>query len=245
LSATAASKPLANGVAPPDLMRANALKPEGAGAGVPTGTAADYINELMSRYSKGDDAVFERLYASMASRLHRFCVRLAGARADAEDLLQETFLRVHRARATYLPGVNAMYWAFAIARSVHLDRLRYRRRRPEALGSANDVAEDDALPTDDRYSPEAEARTRDLVKVVTRELRRMSEKNRVAYLLLQEEGLGVKEAAAVLGTSPDVVKQRAHRAYEQLRAAVGAAGWNERSDPAPDAERTRTRPDSI
>src|SRR5215510_12256983 len=166
-------------------MRANALKPEGAGAGVPTGTAADYINELMSRYSKGDNAVFDQLYASMASRLRRFCLRLAGARADADDLLQETFLRVHRARATYLPGANAMHWAFAIARSVHLDRLRYRRRRPEVLGATDDVAEDDALPTDDRYSPEAEARTRDLVKVVTRELRRMSEKNRVAYILLQ------------------------------------------------------------
>src|SRR5262249_57853843 len=100
------------------------------------------------------------------------------------------------------------------------------------------------LPTDDRYSPEAEARTRDLVEVVTRELRRMSDKNRVAYVLLQEEGLGVKEAATVLGTTTDVVKQRAHRAYEQLRTAVGAAGWNERElarDPPPN----RSRPDSI
>ena len=55
----------------------------------------------------------------------------------------------------------------------------------------------------------------------------MSEKNRLAYFLLREEGLSVKEAAAVLGTTPDVVKQRAHRAYEQLRNAVHAAGWNE------------------
>ena len=226
-------------------MRVNGPTAEGAGADATTGTDADHTNELMSRYAKGDDGVFEQLYAAMASRLHRFCERLAGARADADDLVQETFLRVHRARATYLPGANAMYWAFAIARSVHLDRLRYRRRRPEAPGSANDVAEDHALPTDDRYSPEAEARTRDLVEVVTRELRRMSEKNRAAYVLLQEEGIGVKEAATVLGTTPDVVKQRAHRAYEQLRTAVGAAGWSERSEPARNAARNRTRPDSI
>ena len=63
----------------------------------------------------------------------------------------------------------------------------------------------------------------------------MSEKNRVAYVLLQEEGLSIKEAAAVLGTAPDVVKQRAHRAYARLRTAVGAAGWNERADLARDA----------
>ena len=57
----------------------------------------------------------------------------------------------------------------------------------------------------------------------------MSEKNRVAYILLREEELSVKEAAAVLGTTADVVKQRAHRAYEQLRSAIGAAGWKEQS----------------
>ena len=56
----------------------------------------------------------------------------------------------------------------------------------------------------------------------------MSEKNRVAYILLREEELSVQEAADVLGTTTAVVKQRAHRAYEQLRAAVGAAGWHPR-----------------
>jgi RNA polymerase sigma-70 factor (ECF subfamily) len=57
----------------------------------------------------------------------------------------------------------------------------------------------------------------------------MSEKNRVAYVLLREDGLSVKEAAIVLGTTADVVKQRAHRAYEKVRSAVGAAGWMEPS----------------
>jgi RNA polymerase sigma-70 factor (ECF subfamily) len=55
----------------------------------------------------------------------------------------------------------------------------------------------------------------------------MSELSRTAYLLLKEEGLDVSEAAAVLGTSTDVVKQRAHRAYDQIRAALRAAGWTE------------------
>jgi len=55
----------------------------------------------------------------------------------------------------------------------------------------------------------------------------MSERKLVAYVPLKEEGLSVKEAAAVLGTSAPVVRQRAHRAYEQLRSALGAAGWKE------------------
>jgi transcriptional regulator with GAF, ATPase, and Fis domain len=55
----------------------------------------------------------------------------------------------------------------------------------------------------------------------------MSEKNRVAYVLVKEEGLSIKEAAAVLGTTAAVVRQRAHRAYMQLRTALSAAGWTQ------------------
>jgi len=189
------------------------------------------LSELMRRYSQGEEDIFASLYAAMAPRLYRFCVRVAGGRQEADDLFQETFLRVHRARATYLHGANPLHWAFAIARAVHLDRLRYRRRRPEDLASDGDAADDGALSAGESYNPEAEARAGDLVQVVTRELGRMPEKNRTAYVLLREEGLSVKEAAAVLGASPDAVKQRAHRAYEQLREAVSRAGWSE-----PDAE---------
>lgn len=193
-------------------------------------TNADWPSELMQRYAAGDDGVFDELYGLMAPRLYRFCLRLTSGRSEADDLLQETMLRLHRARATYLAGSNALHWGFAIVRSVHLDRLRYRRCRPEAVGSANDAAEHAALPIDDRHSPEAELLARDLEGIVTTELARMSEKNRAAYVLLKEEGLSVKAAAEVLGTTATVVRQRAHRAYEQLRTAVGAAGWTEQDD---------------
>ena len=188
---------------------------------------SDLLSELMGRYAKGEDGVFEELYRLMAPRLYRFCLRLATRQPEADDYFQETLLRIHRARATYLGGANTLHWAFAIARSVYLDRLRYRRRRPEDLGSANDAAEQERLHADDRYSPEAAVRARDLLGVLARELSRMSEKNRVAYVLLREEGFSVKEAASILGTTAPVVRQRAHRAYEQLRSALGAAGWKE------------------
>src|SRR5215475_8197777 len=191
---------------------------------------ADLLSGLMQRYASGEDGVFEELYRLRAPRLYRFCLRLATRQSEADDYFQETLLRIHRARATYLAGSNPLHWAFAISRSVYLDRLRYRRRRPEDLGSANDAAEQERLRADDRYSPEAAVRARDLLGILARELSRMSEKNRVAYVLLKEEGLSVKEAAAVLGTTAPVVRQRAHRAYEQLRTAVGAAGWKEDRD---------------
>jgi RNA polymerase sigma-70 factor, ECF subfamily len=191
---------------------------------------AERLDGLMRRYACGEDGIFEELYGLMAPRLFRFCSRLALRRQESEDLFQETMLRVHRARATYRPGANVMYWAFAISRAAHLDRLRYRRRRPEDLGSQKDVAGQDRLRSDEQHSPEAAVRARDLHALVALELARMSEKNRAAYVLLKEEGLSAREAAAVLGTSTAVVKQRAHRAYEHLRAALGAAGWKEDGD---------------
>jgi len=187
------------------------------------GSSVGSLSELMRRYAEGEDQLFGPLYRLLAPDLYRFCRRLAKQQAEADDVFQETFLKLHRARATYLPGSNVLHWAFAIARSVYLDRLRYWRRRPESLGSTNDTAEDEFLHADDQYAPEAQALAHDMASVVTAELDRMSEKNRVAYVLLQEHGLSVKEAAAILGTTTTVVKQRAHRAYGLLRAALRAA----------------------
>src|SRR5262245_43942485 len=114
----------------------------------------DQLAELMRRYGMGENDTFEPLYRLLSPRLYRFCRRLTGARTDADDLLQDTFLRLHRARATYVAGVNVLHWAYAIARSAFIDRLRYRRRRPEYLGVTQDVAEGDGLRADERDQPE-------------------------------------------------------------------------------------------
>src|SRR5262249_38533531 len=125
-------------------------------------TNTDRVSELMQRYARGDDGVFEQLYRLMAPRVYRFCLRLATRRPEADDYFQETLLRMHRARATYLAGSNALHWAFAISRSVCLDRLRYRGRRPEDLGSAKDAAESEWLHDEDRYSPASAVRADDV-----------------------------------------------------------------------------------
>jgi len=179
----------------------------------------------MRRYAAGEDGVFEELYRLMEPPVARFCSRLVERHADSHDLIQETFLRLHRARATFIDGSNPVHWALAIARSIYIDKLRYRRRRPERLGPAKDASEND-LRAPERDDPELALRARDVESVVTLELRKMSEKNRAAYILVREEGLGISDAAAMLGSTADAVKKRAHRAYMQLRAALSAAGWN-------------------
>ena len=156
----------------------------------------DRLSSLMERYARGEDRVFEQLYDLLAPRLHRFCLRLATSVVEADDCFQETFLRLHRARATYVTGANPLHWAFAIARSVYLTRLRYWRRRPEQLGASRDIAEAGELQAHDT-TPEAEVSAQHLHATLACELGRMSEKNRVAYVLLKEENLSAREAAAV------------------------------------------------
>jgi RNA polymerase sigma-70 factor (ECF subfamily) len=185
----------------------------------------DRLSALMERYAMGEDDVFAQIYESMAPRLYRFCLRLTARIPEADDCFQETFLKLHRSRATYMAGANALHWVYAIARSVYLTRLRYWRRRPEDLGSVNDVAERDELLPEECASPEAETLAEHMLDTVAFELSRMSEKNRTAYVLVKEEGLSIKEAATVLGTTAGAVKQRAHRACEHLRAALDAGGW--------------------
>jgi RNA polymerase sigma-70 factor (ECF subfamily) len=184
------------------------------------------ISALMERYAAGHDNVFAHLYQLISPRLYRFCMRLTAVPAEADDCFQDTLLRLHRARATFKEGANALHWVFAIARSVYLTKLRYWRRRPEQLGLAADVAQRAEIHPRSMATPETHVCAEHLLATVAQELMRMSEKNRIAYVLLKEEGLSAKDAAAVLGTSADAVKQRAHRAYEQLKTALDAAGWN-------------------
>lgn len=184
------------------------------------------ISALMERYAAGDESVFPHLYRLLSPRLYRFCLRLTTMPFEADDCFQETLLRLHRARATFREGANALHWVFAIARSVYLTKLRYWRRRPESLGLATDVAQRTEIHPEALATPETLVSAQHLLATVMQELNRMSEKNRIAYVLMKEEGLSAKDAAAVLGTSADVVKQRAHRAYDQLKAALDAAGWN-------------------
>lgn len=184
----------------------------------------DTLDSAMTRYAAGDDSTFDALYRLLGPRLYAFCLRLTRRRTDADDLFQETFLKIHRSRATFVARASAVHWAFAVARSVHLDRLRYRKRRPESLAETEEGLSTFTSVTSNEGSPEEHARAKELMQVVDGVLRELPETQRAAYVLLREEGLSVAEAAGVLGATPTAVKLRAFRAYEAIRGALQAAG---------------------
>ena len=177
----------------------------------------------MARYCDGDAAAFRELYALVAPRLLGYLTRMAGNRPTAEDLLQQTFWKVHRARAAYVKGADPLPWIYAIAHRTFLDDARSRKRArvqvardpetvPEPRADLGGQAEDAAgpLPAD----PE-------LTRAALDALASLPTSQREAVVLTKLEGRSVAEAAAITGASPGAMKVRAHRGYVALRKALG------------------------
>ncbi len=172
----------------------------------------------MDRYAAGDDRAFGELYDLLAPRLYGFLIRKVGDAALAEDLVQQTLLQMHRARATYVTGADVVPWAFAICRRLLIDAWRKQRR--ESLSSDGEIeAVAHAMAPD--LAPDAQVQWNQTLAAVEEALTRLPDSQREAFVLLKQEGLSLAQAAEALGTTVGNVKVRAHRAYEALRAAAG------------------------
>src|SRR5581483_3327471 len=112
------------------------------------------LEELMARYQEGDLSAANALIHSISPRLYRFFATQEASRAEADDLLQETWLRIHKARHTYRPGEPVIAWFYAIARHVRVDHYRrairttFRERELEEIaGTAESPGRSDDLDT--------------------------------------------------------------------------------------------------
>lgn len=181
------------------------------------GDTRQALSALMVAYQGGDETAFERLYGELAGPVSAFLRSLTRNAVRADDLLQETFFHVHRARQTYDPNRSAKAWVYAIAHNVFLMSCRSEKRR----GRHEELAEDE-LP-DVPVPAEAEAyATKDAVR---RALGRLSVDRREAVILHHVQGLSFQEVGAVLGITTMAAKLRSHRAMGELREILkeGAA----------------------
>src|ERR1043165_1678747 len=97
--------------------------------------------ELMQRYCDGDAGAFRELYALAAPRLPGYLLKMARDRALADDLLQQTFLKVHRARASYVRGADPLPWIYSIAHRTFIDEARKHKRAVVRVDEAGEVPE--------------------------------------------------------------------------------------------------------
>jgi len=180
----------------------------------------DPLDRAMDRYAEGDDAAFSELARGLTPRLRAFLLRMAGSPDLAEDLTQETFLRMHRARGSFARGGAVVPWAYAIARNCFISQTRAKRGR--FLKNTLDVTEFE-LPAGPDTNVEARVSAQQSAEIVEKALAEMPVANREAFVFLRYEGLSVATAAQLVGVSEGALKLRAFRAYELLRAALSAS----------------------
>lgn len=188
---------------------------EGSRAAEPA--AGDPLDRAMDRYAEGDDAAFDELARGLTPRLRAFLVRLSGSRTLADDLTQETLLRIHRARGSFARGSSVVPWALAIGRNCFISHARAKKTR--ASRSALDVTTIEVATGPDANA-EATLAAQQSAALVSRALATMPVANREAFVLIRYEGLSVATAAQLVGISEGALKLRAFRAYEILRAAL-------------------------
>jgi RNA polymerase sigma factor (sigma-70 family) len=166
------------------------------------------LEALMERYVGGDDAAFEELYSAALPRVRTAVSRWTRDAEQVEDVLQATFLKLHRSKDTYALGEPLLPWLFVIAKRTLMDERRPLRYRFEVLAS-EDTLQAEALPV--------EHREEQLGLQVREALTQIPEQYRDAIAMTKLAGFSGNEAARVLNTTKAAIKQRVHRGYALLR----------------------------
>ncbi|HEX9399999.1 MAG TPA: RNA polymerase sigma factor [Anaeromyxobacter sp.] len=180
----------------------------------------DSDERLMLRFQAGDVRAFEELVRRHRTPLFSFLLRLTGDRGRAEDLCQETFLRVVRAAERWEPRALFRTWLYAVARNQAFDDARRQAfRRTEALDdpARAPAASDDPAP--DRAADAALVRPK-----LEAALAALPAEQREVFLLREHAGLRFHEIAEVTGVPENTVKSRMRYALEALRAKLEALG---------------------
>jgi RNA polymerase sigma-70 factor (ECF subfamily) len=172
-------------------------------------SSAPNLEQIMIRYQNGDPAAAESLVDLLSAKLYFFFSSQMGNRAEADDMLQEAWLRIHRVRHTYRPGEPVLSWVYAIARRVRIDNYRRRHRIASREVAANVLPE---VHTDENPS-------RNLPSFAEL-LAPLPESQREVLTMLKVNGLSVEEVARATASTVGAVKQKVHRAYERLRALL-------------------------
>lgn len=175
---------------------------------IPTPTeTAPSLDDLMLRYARGDDAAFPELHRQLSPVLERYLRRFCRDGALAEDVLQNTFSKLHGHRERYRPGSSVASWAKVIARRTLIDELRGPALKREVLDGGQSL-----------IGEPASAANVDSLADVRTALGQLPEHYRSAVQLTKLLGLSGDEAARHFHITHSALKVRVHRGLAMLRA---------------------------
>jgi RNA polymerase sigma-70 factor, ECF subfamily len=206
----------------------------GAGGRIIVRMPDDPDRLLVERARAGSKGAFAELVRRHTRAVYRVALRLSGNPSDAEEILQETFLQLHRTLGAFRAEARLSTWLYRIAVNAALMHLR-RQRRHEAERLDEHLPGFDERGTlariDIDYSVAARAdrliEARELAAAALAALANLPEAYRVPFVLRDLEDLGTEETAEILGLSVGLVRQRVHRARLALRACLTALAGGE------------------
>ncbi len=195
---------------------------------------------LMLRVRDDDPGAFQQLVETYQHRLVAVMHHLVGNAEEAEDLAQEVFLRVYRARKKYRPRSKFSTWLFTIANNLALNSLRARQRKPSVplnLSESGPLGPRPAeqLVQDRNHGPAQHVQQQELAAVIRQALESLNERQRMAVVLNKFEDMGYAEIAEVMGLTPKAIKSLLSRARENLRQALAGYIYMD-GEPAPEGE---------
>jgi RNA polymerase sigma-70 factor, ECF subfamily len=173
--------------------------------------SAEALDVLMREYQRGSLAAFEALYGALAPRVRGFIRAKVRDAGRTQDLLQETFLEIHRSRHTYLPGSSVASWAFGVAQNVMLRHRRLERRRDQHE-VPTDLSELESQSTSRAASFE--------LQPLQDALQQLSPDARATWWMRNIEGLSFDVIARKLGIAAAAVRLRCSRASRAVRTAL-------------------------
>ena len=175
------------------------------------------VDRWMERYQQADPQAPAALIGALSPALLRFFRSQAASREQADDLLQETWMRIHRVRHTYRPGEPVLPWIYAIARRVRIDGYRRTQRI-----TAHEVAME-TLP-----EPPVRVEPRDTLPCFETLVAALPDAQREVLTMLKVGGLSLEEVACATSLTVGAVKQKAHRAYGRLRQLLQTGAEEDR-----------------
>ncbi len=177
----------------------------------------------MIRLANGHDAALNDLMERHAPAVVRFLCRLLNNEDDANDLAQETFVRVFQARRNFDPNKKFSPWLFTIAANLARNQIRWRTRHPNVSLDAEGEAGEQSLVgrlQANAPTPKEHVLSEERIAAVRAAVQALPEDMRLAFVLCEWEERSMAEAAAILEVTPKAVESRLYRARQLLRAQL-------------------------
>lgn len=172
--------------------------------------------EIIAALARGETRAFDEAYARLRAPVYAFLVRLTGRVALAEDLMQETWLRLARAAPELPPHTELRPWLFTVARNL------YRSHRRWAAIDTDRLRELGLLPTPAAPSPFEALAADGTERALEGAIARLPLEQREVLLLCSVSGFDPAQAARMLGVTPEAARQRLARARARLRETLAA-----------------------